>query len=1136
MSAVDQTIRDRAIAEIDRSFALSAGAGSGKTSVLTARVLRLLEGGVPPARIAAITFTEKAAGELQERVRDRLEQRLADAPTPTLERALRELPELQLSTIHSFCRRLLTLEALEAGWAPDTEVLPAVVQSDGVTGAYACWRAGFSRRHPDAAFLVRCLVKPSTLRQAAMTLVGYRDLSPVADPLPYEPAGAYAGFLEAHQRLVDARALCTNPAGDNLLATNARLLALLDAARALEPVAAVQQVLANQEAGGKGGGKKGDWKGDGKQIFLEAREHVLDWRAGQLARVHGTLVRDLYEHFLPAARQAKSDHGVADFDDLLFRAAELLTLDGVRARLARRFDALLVDEVQDTDPIQAEVAALLARAPEATGPWDAHPPEPGRLFAVGDPRQSIYRFRRADVATWEALRGLVEAHGESLMLVQNFRSVPGIVQWVNRTFADLPGYVPQQAYRGPADLDPVVRLPCTPDDELEAIARYLLHLRTTGRVTDRTSGSARALRWSDVMLLLPAWSAAESLQDVLTRAGIPCLVEGGGAFFDRDEVRLAMAALQALEDAADEQSTVFVLRGLFGIDWPTLVRHKAAGGSWRYTVPEPPPGPVADAFHTLKELAWMRGRSSWVDLLDELLERTRATATWAAMGGGEARLANLDKLRALLRQVELGARSPGEALRALQELDKEKDLSRSDLDSDAVRITSYFKAKGLEAPVVVLAHPQRSADGVVAAVDRVTREVALRIHPLAPRDWEDRKRLDAEAAEAERARWMYVAATRARDQLVLVDREKANLLDHLSGGLASAPAIDLEALPAVPWRDATFPDLDPEVDGWLAGPGSPPVDDPTEAWRLARSRALRSARQRSTRWRSVQDVAARERVVHRASPVGALGGRVVHDVLEHLDLSLPVEALLADVEPQIGATAAELGLDPELVSVCIDIVQRILRDPVLDRARRAPERWVEVPFSIQDRGRIVSGRVDLAFPTDPSRTHWVVVDWKSDLPPRGTPAWRNYERQLGWYAKALLKTISPCEHVETVLVGPHPELGEPDPVDAALEWVRPELVEVLQALLQAGASVPDIGADVGEPVVATAELAWEDQKVALCIGEPEEDVTALRRLGWTVVALEAEGVTWASAALAALASALGLQASSLEGASSEGPA
>ncbi len=1124
MTAVDQDIRDRAIRETERSFALAAGAGSGKTSVLTARVLELLVRGVAPGRIAAITFTEKAAGELQARVRDLLERQLAEGSDATLEGALQQLPDLQLSTIHAFCQRLLTLEALEARWAPDTEVLAAVIQSEGVASAYRRWTDGFAERHPASAFLVRSLVSSKALREAAFAMVAFRDLAPVVDVLPFDAAAAFPGLLEARQRLLDAAATCIAPTTDKLLASNRTVLAMLEEAVSLPPAEAVAYAVASSASPKRTGGRKPDWPGGGKQDFLDALAHLEAWRQGQWARLHGLVVTDLAEHFLPAAEAAKADHGVADFDDLLFRAAELLAIDPVRARLAGRYDALLVDEVQDTDPIQAEVAALLTRPPLAGGPWNAHAPEPGRLFAVGDPRQSIYRFRRADVATWDELQALIVAGGEQLTLVQNFRSVPGVVDWVNATFRNLPGYVPQKAFRSGASLEPVVRLACEPDEQHEAIARYLLQLMADGQVADRETGELRPLRWSDVMLLLPAWSASERLRDALTRAGIPSLVEGGGAFFERDEVRLCLAALHVLDEPADEERTVFVVRGLFGIDWPTLAAHKALGGAWRHTVPDPPPGPVADAYRVLSELARQRGRRPWVDLLDDLLGRTRAAATWAGLQGGEARIANLDKLRALLRQVELSARSPSEALRLLDELDKEKDLSRDDLDNDAVRITSYFKAKGLEAPVVVLPHANRKRDGVVAAVDRTAREVAIKVGPLVPRDWEEREQADKDASDAERARWMYVAATRARDQLVLVDYEEAKLLqEHVDVGLSLATPVDWTELPEVPWREETFPGLDDAVDGWLQEPAPMSGDpDPTDAWHAARVESLRASRSACTRWRSVQEVAARERVARRGSPVGQVGGRVVHDVLELLDLSQPVDELMPRVEPLARAAAAELGLEPELLPACVDIVHGILGHPVLEWARLAPERWVEVPFTIRDKGRLVSGRIDLAFPTDASRTRWIVVDWKSDLPARDTPAWRNYQRQLQLYAKALLATVSPCEHVETILVGPHADLGAADHADEAVAEVLPELADGLRALLEAGAPVPRVGGDAGDPVVAFAELAWDEAKVALCVGQPEEEVAALRAQGWSVASAQPEGVSWAEEALDALRKPLGL--------------
>lgn len=1132
----DHADRSRAIAELDGSIALSAGAGSGKTAVLTARVVALLEAGVDPARIAAITFTEKAAGELQERIRDAVESGSV-AGRGTIRSA--RLAELVVCTIHAFCRRILTAEALDAGWAPDTELMPAVIQAEAVDRAFQAWVERFRAEHPVAGTIVHQRIKPGTLRTAALRQLAYRDLEPVVCPAPFSVDEAFAELVAADTQLRGAAGACLAPGEDKLLHNNRALRDLVRAAVGAPPVDAVCLVLGSRVKGKRTGGRAADWRGDGKSAYLDAIEEVERWRSRQLERIHGLVVRSLWRDFAPAVDAAKREGAVADYDDLLFRAASLLGAPGPRARLAERFTHVLIDEVQDTDPIQAEVAALITRDGSATGPWNASPPLPGRLFAVGDPRQSIYRFRRADVETWSELAALIGRRGAALTLTANFRSVPGVVDWVNAAFADLPGYVAQQAVRPPGPLPPVVRLACGPDDDDDtlAVAAYLGSLRDA-QVIDRHTGSPRPLRWGDVMVLLPSWTAAEDVRATLSRSAIPCLVEGGGAFFTRDEVRLAVAALRCLEDPSDEPSCLFVLRGLFGIDWDTLARHRAAGGAWRYTVPDPPPGPVGDAFSALRALGRQRGRVSWVALLDALLERTRASVVWSALADGESRLANLDKLRALVRAIEGPAWSPGEAMRLLEALthETEKDLSRVDLDANAVRITSYFKAKGLEAPVVVVCAAHRRREGVYTAVDRVGRVVASKVGELAPPGWPAHEARERAADEAERRRWMYVAATRARDQLVIVDHPRSTLVrQHLAAGLPLAATVVAADLPAPPHQDEVFPGFDPaSVDQTPTATGP---SDPTERWAARRRDLVRSAKAGSVRWRSVVEVAARERVSGSSSLVGVVGGVVVHEVMEQLDLAEAPDVLLDQVGPLVDASAARAGLDPDVAARCAGIVRRLLAHPVIARARAAPERWVEVPFGIRDRGRVVSGRIDLCFPTDGSRRSWVVADWKSDLPPRDSPGWRNYQRQLAWYAKALLATVSPCETVETVLVGPYPELdragdghadGQPMDADSdgitatrALAEVHPELAPGLQALLDGGVAAPRVGADVGDPTAAVAELAWDAARVALCLASPAHEVAALRAQGWTVVAVDPVGLTWPDDAVRALQPLLG---------------
>lgn len=1131
MRAKDQGIRDRAIQELSRSIALSAGAGSGKTSVLTQRVLELLVRGTPASRIAAITFTEKAAGELQARVRDALEHRLVTG-SHVPAGLLADLSSLELSTIHGFCQHLLTAESFDAAWAPGTEVLPDILASPEVADGYRGWESGLRRRHPAASLVIYQLVKPWTLREGARRLLSYRDLQPVRSVYDFDPEVSYVQLMNLGRDLFVAAMACTDQEHDKLFLSTRGLLAVLQDACARSPIEAVVRVLASGEgvSGSLRHGRKADWRDNGKQIFAATVQRFRSWRAHELEKLHGLVVRDLSDHFLPEIDRAKARAAVADYDDLLFRAAGLLReRPNARARLAERFDAVLIDEVQDTDPIQAEVAALLTRDPAASGEWNAHPPRRGRLFAVGDMQQSIYRFRRADQTTWRQLEALLVRDGEKLSLSENFRSVPGIVAWINLTFRYLPDYQPQRPHREPAPLTPVVRLPLHPNasdfDELDAVARYLLELQRSGEVVDEKLGARRPVVWSDIMLLLPSWAQSDALQDTLTRAGIPAVVEGGGSFFARDEIRLALAALECLNEPGDEQSTVLVLRGLFGLTWEQLADHRATGGAWRHGVPDPPEGPVADAFSILRSLARRRGRHSWVALLDELLERSRTAAVWALLRDGESRLANLDKLRALIRQLELTARSPAEVLRMLGELDREQDLSRVDVGEEAVRITSYFKAKGLEAPIVVLCFARRRSEGVQTAVNRQERKVAVKLGALRPVDWATYEQEEQRANEDERRRWMYVAATRARDQLVIVDREQSKLIrEHLANGLAFAVPIDPMSLPAPNWRDQTFAGLDAEVDAWLDTPPDEPEEaDPTELWSRQTHDAIGQGRRVSTKWKTVHELASQERVTGSKSAVGVLGGNLVHAVMEKLDFSAKMTDQQVRVEALLPGLTRELGIGPERAQLCRQILLRMLEDPVLDVARSAPEHWIEVPFAYRDdeHERVVSGRIDLAFPTDERRECWYVVDWKSDLPPRDSPGWRNYQAQLQHYSRAVLEIVPSCKECRAVLVGPFPELDELT-FSEQLTELQPELVVGLERLLERGLPRPRIGLSNEAETEAGAELVWERQKLALVVGAKGLAHDELEGAGWRILVADPIDSAWVEEALLELERAFGL--------------
>jgi ATP-dependent helicase/nuclease subunit A len=1107
MKPVDHAQRQAAIHDLELTVALSAGAGSGKTSVLVERVLSLLGAGVEPRAIAVVTFTEKAAGELQERLRDRLEERSEE---PRIAGALERFHELTLSTLHGFCQQLLSGFALLASWAPDTEIIPEGLQSPAASPLIARWREDYSQRHPAHALILRSMLSgPQQLPQGIQRLMDSRDADPVLAAQPLDFAIERARLARLRDDLRAISALCTDE-GDKLLRNNEDLLSELDRhLQAEDDLSCVVGAWLAELEGSLVGGRKAVWDKDSKEDFKDAVRALRAWRTELGTPLHAHVVGDLREHLLPAISETLRRHGQASYSDLLFRSAELLESEPeVRGALSRRFRAVLIDEVQDTDPIQARVAALLTRPGELDGDWDAHPPSPGHLFAVGDAKQSIFRFRRADVATWRRLRGLAPQAGR-LELVQNFRSVPGVVHWVNEAFADLPDFEPQVAWRDPAAMDPVVHVQCGELDPGEVLSRYLSSLEGA-QVIDRDGGQLRALRMQDVMVVLPSWSQAEALHQALAASGIASVVEGGRAFFDRAEVQLGLSALRALDEPGDTEATAEVLRGLFGLSFEDLARHVQAGGSLRFTLPEQPEGPVTEASSLLLRLHRLRGHRSLVRLLDELLEETAASATWSLLPDGQARLANLDKLRVLVRQIEsLGATSDQvlDELRRLKRDAQEEELSRLDSDLDAVRITSVFKAKGREAPVVVVACAQRKGEGPQHRVEG--RRAWVKLSALTPPGWTDKQGEEKRAFDEERGRWMYVAATRARDQLVVLD-DGGNLLEWMRPGLpggehqelvalgkAHVRVLHADALPPLSTATEAFPGLDvPAL-----------LETPPQEHRRVRDRSIHRARRASRTWTSVGQVARQGKAIYGVpGGVGARGGTLVHQVLERLDLNASKQEQLAALPSLVQERALIARLPDELSEACLAILQRILSCPELDLARRAPLHWREASFTYETEHGMLTGIIDLAFPLDEAQTHWMVIDWKSTLPPQGHPARGVYQRQLELYAQALIATVAPCERVTTALVGPHPELGQ----DALpeLDLVFEELGPVVQRLLDAGAPPPVTGLALGEPVVGEAELAWPELQVCLVVDHEDQDVAGVRALGWTVVSADSGQVGW----------------------------
>jgi ATP-dependent helicase/nuclease subunit A len=1012
----DEKARERARSDHATSLVLEAGAGTGKTTLLVDRILELVVSGrATLERIVAVTFTENAATTLKLRLREELEARRAEASLGTAERgrvalALETLERAPISTIHALCAAILQERPLECGVVPGFRVADDAETDLLFAAAWDEWLA--DRLVIGDPVLVEALDQEiplealssygerGSLRGLARTLIDQRDLEPLVGQAP----DVLAWREELRAQALRALELCQGvPEADALAA---RLHQLAEFAVASQPLEgeALAAHLRRLPTIPRNLGFRPRWGTDAaleeaRGIAAWTHEAQQAWSAALGASLHGDLARALLS-VVAGYERRKQQAGVLDFLDLLVKTRRALKEhEGLRRYFRERYRYLLIDEFQDTDPLQVEIAELLAG--EA----------PGRLVVVGDAKQSIYRFRRAEVRLFRRLSEQAASRKgwDVVPLTQNFRSRPAIVRFVNRAFAELiqasddsgqPPYAaivpPPGLEGGPAVVGLRFEAPFAErTDLLEAEALALARLIAAAahghyRVRDPTTGQPRPSRGGDVMVLVRRLTQLRPLEESLEAAGLRFAVEGGKSFFDRQEVHEVLAVLHAIEDPSDRVSLVAALRSsFFGVSDRDIVSYSLSGGRLRFGAIDgerPGASGLAPALRLLETLHQERTQRTPAALLERLYDETRIAAALTGNRRGEAALANLEKVVALARQsVDLGVLTLRGFVALLKEriagAREEPDLPPSRVgDPDTLRILSIHKAKGLEAPIVAL---HDTADSFLARNDVIALwekgQVAIGFRKgCQPPGWDELVRLDQRRAWAEARRLLYVACTRARDLLVIPKPPTdARVGDFWKDLIEKLPAhsdedvelVDADTLPE-PSVESTGPDLRALA---LAAGG----DAVATRWDAEREERIAAGR-----WRPFRPIAVTERIAAEAPPRVEIGagtlrgrefGRLVHQLLEWipLDVAEPKRAALS----MASALAPRLGLGEPEAEDAAAAVARVLAMPLLDRARRSPHVLRELRLWFPDGSDLVEGMVDLVFEEDDGL---VVVDYKTD--------------------------------------------------------------------------------------------------------------------------------------------------------------
>ncbi len=1071
----DQAVRDVIIRELEKNVLVEAAAGTGKTTSLVARMISLIRSGrCPIDKLAAVTFTRKAAAELRTRFQVGLEKAAREAvgiERGRLAEAVARVERCFLGTIHSFCGRLLRERPVEAGVG--SEFVELDDDKDGEMRRQA-WSEHVDRLIADDDPLLAGLeelgLDIGALRSTFERFADYPDVvewpaDEIALPDPEPVLAALRGYVERMESL--APTLPDDPGNDELIPKYGRYPRRVRQANlrrpgelyeVLDPFTRSQpKVVQKMWPGGKPQAKAEEeaWR-------QFAQNHAIPY-VEVLRQVRYNRILKAFQPAIVIYDRIRRDAGGLNFQDLLLTASRMLRDNPpIRRYFRSRFTHLLVDEFQDTDPIQAEVMLLLTADDPDEANWRRCRPVSGSLFVVGDPKQSIYRFRRADIVTYSEVKRIIEATGGRVVsLTANFRTTAPLLEWMNGTFARrfpsdatevAPAHSPLQVGRVDeragdlAGLYVLDALGTNKDEILDyepaVVARTIRHALDSQRRVPRSKREREepeTAQPGDFLIVTRNTTNLSRYARELQSLGVPHQVTGGTALNELEELRLLFTCLRSLARPDDPVALVAALRSeLFGISDAALYAFKRAGGRFSFRNPVPLDGLSQEDRESIKDAFTRLSRYyRWLYLLPPVASVEKIAADLGLLArafaapGGDVRAGSLAKVFELIRAAaieQLSVMDLVDYLERLVDSDQKHDgISVRPHDGPVVRLMNLHKVKGLEAPIVFLSDPTGQFDHPVDLhIDRSGESVRgymavygpkpnvghARPRLLAyPSDWRRLETTERAFQQAENERLLYVAATRAGASLVVARRDKRaagnpwqSLADDLSGH-----AIHEDPGPQVPPVRPQVRVLVKDIDA-----AQKSIDERWEVSRKATYVTERIKEVSLNRPHSLSDWADDTPLFLSIKEPGELvEGPVAgeHGVEWGEDMHVLLEAAMrkpdADLQSLARSLTRERDGDDERVKALVKSVHSVQQSAIWKRARASRRALAEVPLMMMvpanetgtGRSTVRRGVIDLAF-LEPQG--WVIVDYKTDhAEPRLIPKLvEHYRPQVRAYAAA----------------------------------------------------------------------------------------------------------------------------------------
>jgi ATP-dependent exoDNAse (exonuclease V) beta subunit len=1121
----DARSRNKIISEINTNFFVEAGAGSGKTTMLVSRMVAMVEAGIDISRICAITFTKAAAGEFYNRFQKALIERSNPAfvwkdkgfagqlPAPTdetrarCEKALQNIDLCFMGTIDSFCGMVLSEHPSDAGIPSDSTIVSDIDAETIYKQQYVkICDGGYGKDMQDLAKSFRAVNRSAEevfvkgmqlLMDNRNVHFNYKEIT--SFDIDKEYGNQRAEIIKAVKCLKDHPEIMydgekkSREAWESIGSVYNALkgkwsndfTGVLGALKILNDIrtipGAAETYGSSLGSVFEPGGAKGKWLS-----CTAGQENGLLIRAGELK--YNVSMTFLLKS-VPLIEQAMLEKGCLTYFDYLFYLRNMLKKDAEHdgkliSYIYDRHSYFLIDEFQDTNPMQAEVFFYLT-AQKPVPQWRDCVPKPGSLFIVGDPKQSIYRFRSADVTSFLGVKKLFEkSGGEIATLSRNFRSTKVLCEYYNKVFSQMlpeenvdqsrfeeiplpaetvnefQGIYFYKAYTGQAALDnPEESDPVKIADLIERLVGRQEYL-----VSIEGDKEPRPIRYSDIMVITSAKKKLAPITAELSSREIPTKVEGNVPFGENEALREMLLIYTAVADPEDKIALYGALNSkVLGLSKEDVMKYRQAGGEVSLSGTKEPDDQseevqkVKGKLDELKDLGKKAQRLSpaalFSRIMDELMIYKKVDAD-----NLEVVYYTLELIRNAEKSGEVVTLKDGAAFLSdliAGESDEERCLSLND-GKDCVHMANLHKVKGLEAPVVILAaspnrsisassrfiHGENGSEGYVFCLESDRGDNGRSWKYFETSSFPDEKADEEASLKAEGTRLVYVAATRARNALIICDsahiRSGKEVRSSIWKELLDAGCEDvLSVLTEPAKKDKETPKAEEAeklyqeaqencaLNDRAPETGTYAIENPS---RLALKSKLADKDEAVNEVPSeIQLAIGNDAEAETASEeksnadtgshagMAAITGTMVHKLMEmmvstrnKLDVSQAVLEIIREFrtpeyEPCEKVIAKRLEAVAERMRVGGYAQTNGLPQDILNTLLSADEVYCEVPFCYRDDsdGLVIwNGIMDVIYSKDGK---WHIVDYKTNAD--GSDLDTKYQAQLSAYIRAFKETI-----------------------------------------------------------------------------------------------------------------------------------